>query len=81
MTEVAEWFSVESEAPASAMNYSLLSSLLPQHSYYMDKPLRAAYRSDRYISLHALRNTAALVRIVLKGVTLLQFVVQFERSG
>jgi hypothetical protein len=54
----------------------------------MDKPLHAAYKSDRYIILHTLHITAgphvwnkcSLVRIVLKGVTLLQFVVQFERS-
>ena len=31
VSEVCEWFSVESQAPTSAMNYSLLSSLLPQH--------------------------------------------------
>jgi hypothetical protein len=30
VTEVTEWFSVESQAPTS-MNYLVLSSLLPQH--------------------------------------------------
>jgi len=54
----------------------------------MDKPRHAAHKSDHYICLRTLHiaagshvwNKCSLVRIVLNVVTLLRFVVRFERS-